>query len=102
VPSIMVGLLAAIATAMPALIPFAHGYLIVVLILEAAAAAGLVAICAAPDQRAPAVEAAGSDQKKNLLKTDNSALSRFSMASLLVLRRFAARLSGLASGLAAH
>jgi hypothetical protein len=64
VPSIMVGLLAAIATAMPALIPFAHGYLIVVLILEAAAAAGLVAICAAPDQRAPAVEAAGSDQKK--------------------------------------
>lgn len=64
VPSVMVGLLAAIATAMPALIPYAHGYLILVIILEAAAAAGLAAICASPDQDVLAVEAAGSGQKK--------------------------------------
>jgi hypothetical protein len=51
-PPVMVGLLAAVATAMPALVPFAHGLLILVVILEAAAAAGLVAVCAARDQRA--------------------------------------------------
>ena len=68
-PPIMVGLLAAVATAVPALIPFAHGYLILVIVLEAAAAAGLVAICTAPDQGAVPDQDAPSDQK-NLLKTD--------------------------------
>ena len=51
-PPVMVGLLAAVATAMPALVPFAHGFLILVIVLEAAAAAALVAVCAAPAQSA--------------------------------------------------
>jgi hypothetical protein len=45
-PRSMVGLLAAVATAMPALVPFAHGFLILVLILDAAAAAALIATAA--------------------------------------------------------
>ena len=44
-PPIMVGLLAAVATVMPTLVPFAHGFLILMLMLDAAAAAGLVVIC---------------------------------------------------------
>lgn len=51
-PPVMVGLLAAVATAMPALVPFAHGFLILVIVLEAAAAAALVAVCATPAQSA--------------------------------------------------
>ncbi len=63
-PPVMVGLLAAVATAMPALVPYAHGLLILVIILEAAAAAGLVAICAAPPQ-SPAQAPRFQCHKKN-------------------------------------
>lgn len=48
-PKSMVGLLAAVATAMPVLVPYAHGLLILIIVLEAALAAALVAICTAPD-----------------------------------------------------
>ena len=48
-PALMVGLLAAVATAMSALVPFAHGLLALLVILEAAVAAGLVAFATAPD-----------------------------------------------------
>jgi hypothetical protein len=60
----MVGLLAAVATAMPALVPFGHGFLILVIILVAGAAAALVAGCTAPDQSAISDQIALSDQKK--------------------------------------
>lgn len=63
-PRSMVGLLAAVATAMPALVPFVHGYLILVLILEAAVAAGLVAICARPDPGTATDQRALPYQKK--------------------------------------
>jgi hypothetical protein len=46
VPRSMVGLLAAVGTAMSALVAFAHGYLICLAILVAAAAAGLAAYLA--------------------------------------------------------
>jgi hypothetical protein len=64
-PSVMVGLLAAVATAMPALVPFAHGSLISVIILEAAVAAFLVVICTAPGHR-PTLEATLSIPQKKL------------------------------------
>jgi len=63
-PPVMVGLLAAVATAMPALVPYAHGLLILVIILEAAAAAGLVAICTAPPQSPAASTTLPVSQKK--------------------------------------
>jgi hypothetical protein len=63
-PRSMVGLLAAVAAAMPALVPFAHGLLILVIILEAAAAAGLVAICTAPPQSPAASTTLPASQKK--------------------------------------
>ncbi len=43
-----VGLLAAVGTAMSSLVAFAHGYLIWMIIVIAAAATGLVACLAAP------------------------------------------------------
>jgi hypothetical protein len=68
----MVGLLAAVATAMPALVPFVHGLLILVIILEAAAAAGLVAICTAPAQSPAAGTMLPVSQKTRLrLRIDN-------------------------------
>jgi len=63
-PPVMVALLAAVATAMSALVPFAHGLLILVLILVAAAAAGLVALCASVAQ-SPIQGHAVLDQKSN-------------------------------------
>ena len=63
-PKSMVGLLAAVATAMPALVPFAHGLLILVIILEAAVAAALVGICTAPDRSTVPDQVALLDQKK--------------------------------------
>ena len=44
----VVGLLAAAGTAMSSLVAFAHGYLIWIVILVAAAATGLVAFLAMP------------------------------------------------------
>jgi len=63
-PKSMVGLLAAVAVAMPALVSFAHGLLILVIILEAAAAAALGAICTAPDRSTVPDQVALTDQKK--------------------------------------
>jgi hypothetical protein len=63
-PSVMVGLLAAVATAMPALVPYAHGFLILVIILEAAAAAALVAVCALPAQSTALAARLALSQKK--------------------------------------
>jgi hypothetical protein len=60
----MVGLLAAVATAMPELVPFGHGILILVIILTAGVAAALVASCTAPDQSVGADQIAGLGQKK--------------------------------------
>jgi hypothetical protein len=60
----MVGLLAAVATAMPALVPFAHGLLILVIILEAAAAAALAAICSVQDSGTVPDQGAIMGQKK--------------------------------------
>ena len=54
-PRSMVGLLAAVGVAMSALVPFAHGFLILLVILEAAVAAGLVAFATAPDLGLPKV-----------------------------------------------
>ena len=64
-PPVMVGLLAAVATAMPALVPFAHGLLILVIILEAAAAAGLVALCTTPAQSGTSSDPFSISQKLN-------------------------------------
>jgi hypothetical protein len=47
-PRSMVALLAAVATALPALAVLAHGALFLVMVADAAAAAGLVAYLAAP------------------------------------------------------
>ena len=47
-PRSMVGLLAAIAVALPALVSLAHGYLVGVMVGDAALAAGLVAYVSAP------------------------------------------------------
>ena len=47
-PRSMVGLLVAVATAMPALVAFTHGVLIGMIIMVAAAAAGLAAFASAP------------------------------------------------------
>jgi hypothetical protein len=47
-PRSMVGLLAAIAVALPALVSLAHGYLFAVMVGDAALAAGLVAYVSAP------------------------------------------------------
>jgi len=50
---------------MPALVPFAHGFLILLLMLDAAAAAGLVVICTLVVQTPVlALPAAVLDQKK--------------------------------------
>jgi len=49
---------------MPALVSFAHGLLILVIILEAAAAAALGAICTAPDRSTVPDQVALTDQKK--------------------------------------
>lgn len=61
---VMVGLLAAVATTMPALVPFGHGILILVIILVAGVAAALVAGCAAPDQGIGPEQVVSLDQKK--------------------------------------
>jgi hypothetical protein len=50
-PRTMVGLLAAVGTAMSALVAFAHGNLIWVTIAMAAVVAGLVAYVAAPSSK---------------------------------------------------
>ncbi len=55
-PRSMVGLLAAVGTAMSALVAFAHGDLILLALVVAAAAAGLVAYAAAPDTEPPAIK----------------------------------------------
>lgn len=68
-PPIMVGLLAAVATVMPMLGPFARGFLILMLMLVAATAAGLVVICTLVAQTPVPALPAVLDQK-NLLKTD--------------------------------
>jgi len=47
----MVGLLAAVGVAMPALVPFLHGSLIVVAITDGAVAAGLAACLALPSTK---------------------------------------------------
>ena len=47
-PRGMVGLLAAVAVALPALISFVHGDLVWVMVTDAAVAAGLVAYASAP------------------------------------------------------
>jgi hypothetical protein len=96
-PPVMVGLLAAVAAAMPALVPFAHGLLILVIILEAAVAAGLVAICTAPPQSPAASTTLPASQKKLGLGcglitsiekwhacTGSSASSRRALSSVLV------------------
>jgi hypothetical protein len=50
-PRTMVGLLAAVVTAMSAFVGLVHGQLVWVIIGDAAAAAGLAAYCAAPLQK---------------------------------------------------
>ena len=50
-PRSMVGLLAAVATIMSALVGSAHGALLWLIIADAAAAAGLGALCTAPGQK---------------------------------------------------
>ena len=50
-PGSMVGLLAAVGTAMSALVAFAHGNLIWVIIADAATTAGLAAYLALPSQK---------------------------------------------------
>ena len=50
-PRTMVGLLAAVATAMSAFVGLVHGQLVWVIIGDAAAAAGRAADCAAPLQK---------------------------------------------------
>ncbi len=77
-PRSMVGLLAAVGTAMSSLVAFAHGHLIWVTIANAAAATGLAAYAAAPSKK---------------ILTPSQLLQSYCL-------RFAARVSGLASGLA--
>ncbi len=50
-PRSMVGVLAAVGTAMSALVAFAHGNLVWVIISDAAAATGLAAYLALPPQK---------------------------------------------------
>jgi hypothetical protein len=50
-PQSMVGLLAAVATAMPVLVAYAHGALVWVMIAAAATAAGLAASSTAPPSK---------------------------------------------------
>jgi hypothetical protein len=54
-PRSMVGLLAAVGTAMSALVGMAHGDLVWVTIAEAVAATGLVAYVTAPPKKSKAV-----------------------------------------------
>jgi hypothetical protein len=69
-PPIMVGLLAAVATVMPALVPFAHGFLSLMLMLDAAAAAGLVVVICTFVAQTPVLAVPAVLDQKNLLKTD--------------------------------
>ena len=62
-PQSMVGLLAAVGTAMSALVAFVHGDLVWVVIADAAVAMGLAAYLALP----PAQEGSIPDKKKSLL-----------------------------------
>jgi hypothetical protein len=64
-PPIMAGLLAAVATVMPALVSFAHGFLVLMLMLDAAAAAGLVVICTLVAQSPVLALPAVPDKKKS-------------------------------------
>lgn len=50
-PKSMVGLLAAVGTAMSGLVGLAHGYLVWTALLDAAAAAGLAAYLALPSEK---------------------------------------------------
>jgi hypothetical protein len=50
-PRVMVGLLAAVGTAMTALVVFAHGDLVWLTIVDAAAATGMAAYLALPSQK---------------------------------------------------
>jgi len=87
-PRTMVGLLAAVATAMSALVGLVHGQLVWVIIGDAAVAAGLAAYCAAPLQ------------KKSAQFTMVPSRTITESTSQVLVRRFAAGLSGRAFGLA--
>lgn len=50
-PRILVGLLAAVGSAMSALVAFTHGHLVGLTIADAAAATGLAAYLALPDNK---------------------------------------------------
>ena len=97
------GLLAAVGTAMSALVAFAHGYLTWMVLAAAAVAAGLVTYLTA-NKKTLVNECRNWNSKQssrvNLARSDRMARPPGLLETVSSNRRFAARLSGLASGLA--
>ena len=67
----MVGLLAAVGAAMSALVAFAHGDLVWLVIVNAAVATGLAAYAAAPPPAVPLTSYLAVNLKKNLIFRDD-------------------------------